>query len=107
METRAEWFRIPEGSEMQYRVYTLEMNSFTVKVRTKQSCVGYVLKFVMYATWVSMSCQLQPCMQSTQTASWLERTEHVSWFHNIKSDYSSKKVLTGIWKGTGIIELGF
>jgi len=69
METRAEWFRIPEGSEMQYRVYTLEMNSFTVKVRTKQSCVGYVLKFVMYATWVSMSCQLQPCMQSTQTAS--------------------------------------
>jgi hypothetical protein len=43
----------------------------------------------------------------TQMASWLERTECVSWFHNIKSDYSSKKVLTGIWKGTGMVELSF
>jgi len=81
----AEWFRISEGSEMQYRVYTLEMNSFTVKVRTKQSCVGYMLKFIMCATWVSMSCHPQPCMHSTQIASWLERTERVLWFHNIKS----------------------
>lgn len=92
---------------MQYRVYTLEMNSFTVRVITKQRCVGYMLKFIMCATWVSMSCHLQPCMQSTQMASWLERTERVSWFHNIKSDYSSKKVLTGIWKGTGMVELSF
>lgn len=92
---------------MRYRVYALEVNSFTVRVRTKQSCVGYMLKFIMCATWVSMSCHLQPCMQSTQIASWLERTEHVSWFHNIKSGYSSKKVLTCIWKGTDIIELCF
>jgi hypothetical protein len=79
----AEWFRISEDSEMWYRVYTLEMNSFTVTVRTKQSCVGCMLKFVLCATWVSVSCHLQPCMQSTQMASWLERTEHVLWFHNI------------------------
>lgn len=51
----AEWFRICEGHEMQYRVYTLEMNSFMVRVRTEQSCVGYMLKFVMCATWVSLS----------------------------------------------------
>jgi len=100
MKTGAEWLRISEGSEMWYRVCTLQMNSFTVRVRTKQSCVGYVLKFVMCSACVSMSC-----MQSTQMASWLERRG--SWFHNIKSDYSSKKVVTGIWKGTVIIELSF
>lgn len=98
MKTRAEWFRISEGSEMWYRMYTLEMNNFAVRVKTKQSCVGYTLKSVMCSTWVSMSC-----MQSTPMASWLERRG--SWFHNIKSDYSSKKVVTGIWKGTDIIEL--
>ena len=70
-----------------------------VYIRNEQSCVGYVLKFVMCSTWVSMSC-----MQSTQMASWLR---HGSWFHNIKSDYSSKKVGTGIWKGTGIIKFSF
>ena len=66
---------------MRYRVYMLEMNSFTVRVRAKQSCVGYMLKFIMCAIWVSMSCHLQPCVQSTQMASWLERTERVSWFY--------------------------
>jgi len=34
----AEWFRISEGSEVWYRVYTLEMNSLTVRVITKQMC---------------------------------------------------------------------
>ena len=68
---------------MQYRMYTSEMNSFAVTLRIKQSCVGYMFEFVICATWVSMACHMQQCIQSSQVGSRLERTECVPWFHSV------------------------